>query len=890
MKNNATRNTSFWNSSEFISIFAQLSQITSLTNLELVLQKVISEIPDLLNASDCSVYLNPDIIPSFNEVLVRDGKPINYNNIAEELIVLAATSRQELQDIVGKAFYKSGEGITGWVYQKKMLINLKDAKDEQKLKSISKDLKWADLYGENMEQLKAGYRIPLLVVPLVVSERQLGVIKFTRKRSQFHFSELDEKIALLIGQITAQAIQNAAEINTQKATILSLMEIGARQNLEEIMIQASSGLRSILHSEKSHIYTPSSDDNSALVLWIENGKRQYIDHLWKRGHGFVGWSYKTGKSLVIEDTRQFIEEQELTDTDLEKISDSALVNQQDRKLQRQEPYAIPTQQHPITFLATPIKQDGEVLGVLSAQSRYGHSFSRSRPFNKLDLQIADSFARLISNAIESDQEKILNELLTAMGVTNDLQTLYSLVISRISKIVSSSGCSIFEFKKDEQGQYLKLVATSRMGWIKDGATIDLRYSLGEGKTGYSGLTKRTLIVNHYGAGDSSEEKMDGELKRIINKGTHDLVERLVDNNGIQVGIIQLKSSHSIEPELKQKFHLLRNTQKLTFHGLPYSKDKDENANHIDYSWSHVAIPIQAGADLMGLITLGRPVPENPFSPHDVTIIEAIAGRLATVIGNIQILKQREELFMSLAHEISTPLTGILAESENLMVELGSQSELSKLARDNLEQVLRLHLLTETIMGVLSNRAPVREFKIVNIGKVLFNACSIFEAEAAQKGCNILEPKPVEEAFPEIEMSEFDLSIALKNVIHNAVKYSFQQSPRQEKNRYVKIWGSYADFSRKLYRINVQNYGIGISKEEIENRRIFESYYRGINANDRRRTGAGFGLAYARRIIEDLHGGKIDVTSTPLAGDAYLTTFIVTLPIAQKTNPTRSRLP
>lgn len=884
MKNHTTGTTSFQSLSDFISIFKQLSQITSLSNLELVLQKVINEFPTLLGAKGCSVYLKPDIIPSFDEILVRDGKEVDYDSVAEELIVLAATSRNELRNLVGKAFYRTGEGITGWVYREKKLINAIDVRDIIKLRSIAPDLAWSDLYGENTNQMKSGEQIPLLTVPLVVSDRHLGVIKFANKLNRSYFNEMDEQIALLLAQMVAHAIQNATELNTQKATILSLMEIGAKQNLEKIMIEASSGLRSMLRCEKSHIYKPSGDDNSALVLWIENGKRQHLDHLWNRGHGFVGWTYKTGKPLVIEDTRVFIEEQDLSDSDLEEISDSALVNQDDKKLHREEPYSIPTQQQPITFLATPIKKDDEILGVLSAQSRYGYSFSRTTPFSKSDLQIAESFARLISNAIESDQEKILNEFLTTMGITSDLQDLYSLVINRLSKIVSSSGCSIFEFKKDEHGQYLKLVATTRKDWIHGGIPIELRYALGEGKTGYCGISKRTLIVNHYGAGELSEEKMDNYLGIISEKAPVDLIDRLINDKGIQEGIIHLRLANekgSIDADLVQKFRLLRASQKITLSGLPYSKERNKVANQTDRSWSHISIPIRADAELLGIITMGRPVPQNPFSLSDVMIVEAIAGRLATVIRNIQMLQQREELFMSLAHEISTPLTGILAESENLMIELEDQPELSKIAHDHLGQVLRLHLLTETIMGVLSRRSPVREFKFVNIGKILFNACSIFEVEATQKGCNILQPKPVEENFPEIEMSEFDLSIALKNIIHNAVKYSFQQSPRQEKSRYIKIWGSYADSSKKKYKISVQNYGIGISQNEIDSRRIFESYYRGVNANDRRRTGAGFGLAYARRIVEDLHDGKIDATSIPVGGEAHLTTFTVTLPIAKK---------
>jgi len=867
-------------SREFLGIFTQLARITSLTSLEEVLQKVILEVPELMNATGCSVYLIPDIIPTFDETLIRDGIVHNYNDISEQLIVLAATSKPEVKDLVGKAFYKSGEGITGWVYKHKIPLNIEDTQNEAQLKEIAQDLYWSDLYGENRPKPTGREKVPLLIVPLVVSDRFLGAIKFSNKQHHFAFSPLDEKIALLVAQIVSYAIQKVIELTTQKTTILGLLEIGAKRNLEEIMIDVSKSFRSMLHSEKIHIYIQTDDTNSNLSLWIENGKRFQVNKLWSRGHGFVGWVYKTGKPLIIEDTRLFIEEQELTDELLEKITDSSTVNAEDRRLKRQEPYSIPNQHWPITFLAIPIKQDDEVLGVLSAQSRYGQSFSRTTPFSEMDFQLAESFARIISNSIESDQEKILNELLTSMGTTSDLQKLYSLVTNRISKIVSSSGCSIFEYKKDEQGQYLKLAATKRKCWVNEGEHAPVIYRLGEGKTGYCGMARSTLIVNHYGSGELSEMNMDNEMDKITLRSPGNFTDRLYDENKLQVGIIQLKTEKDIDEAAVKKFYELRKTQRTTSQGLPFSKEKQFAIGEGDRSWSFVAIPIQDENDLMGVITLGRPVQQNPFSYHDITIIEAIAGRLATVIGNIRMLEQRQELFMSLAHEINTPLTGVLAESENLMTELEDQPDLSKLARDNLEQVLRLHLLTETIMGVLSNRVPIRDFKIVNIGDVLKKACKLFESEAAHKGCNILEPRSVDGPFPDIEMSEFDLLIALKNIVHNAVKYSFQPTPHQEK-RYVKVWGGYADFQKKIYKINIQNFGVGILKDEIENRKIFEPYYRGVNASDRRRTGAGFGLAYARRIIEDLHWGRIDVSSIPQGGEAYLTTFSIILPIYQK---------
>lgn len=248
--------------------------------------------------------------------------------------------------------------------------------------------------------------------------------------------------------------------------------------------------------------------------------------------------------------------------------------------------------------------------------------------------------------------------------------------------------------------------------------------------------------------------------------------------------------------------------------------------------------------------------------------------------------------MALAHEVNTPLTGILADSENIKREITSL-ELKNIAGSIIEKVMRLQLLTETIMqavpGVSEDRdGPPVVFELVNINDVLYEARKLFVAEAEFKGCDILEPKHIgDDQFPLIEMSRFHLGIALKNIVHNAVKYSYRPVKGSDKNRFINIWGIWAASSHQFYKLSIQNYGVGISQEEIDKRLIFEPFYRGKKAGDRHRTGAGFGLSYAREIIEEMHNGKISVTSVPASENAegkpdgaYITTFIITLPVLQ----------
>jgi signal transduction histidine kinase len=130
------------------------------------------------------------------------------------------------------------------------------------------------------------------------------------------------------------------------------------------------------------------------------------------------------------------------------------------------------------------------------------------------------------------------------------------------------------------------------------------------------------------------------------------------------------------------------------------------------------------------------------------------------------------------------------------------------------------------------------------------------------------------------MSLFDLILAFKNLVHNAVKYSFYPPKGMEPDRFVKVTGQWAGHEHDMYAVEICNYGVGITPKEIEEGLIFEPHYRGEWAADRHRTGSGLGLTHVKRVIEEMHHGKIEVRSTPMPGTAYLTVCRVILPVRQ----------
>lgn len=868
-------------------VATRLTSIIALPDVNAILQKTILELIDITATSYCSIYLAPDLISTFDEVLIRNNETLHHDSLGKPCIILAASNQTNLHSLLNKAYYLPNEGVTGLSYEKREVINIKNLNDIEAITAACNVSDATNLYKSRDLYSEYNYNVdiaPMLLVPLFKEKRSLGVIKLFGRSTPF--TEYDEKVTLLAAPIVSSAIHNAAEFTRHKNSILELIEVGAKKDLEEILVEASKGLRDVLHGEKNQIYIFEDNENISLTLKVENGRRLSIPQRWERGNGLIGWVYKTGKPLIIKDTRFFNEAKHLSEDLLIEISDSPIIDLDDSTLKRNEPYSIASDEYPITFLAVPIKQENEVLGVISSQSRYGDSSRRTTAFDRSDLQLIDSFARFISNTVESRQKKLLSDLLTNIGIANGLNNLYSIIARNISNAVLSAHCSIFEYKRDENGSYLNLVSTNLNDWQAENKPKNLVYRIGEGKTGFCGLSLTTLAINHFGSGDLSESRMDEEINRIIKNKPEDLIERLLDSNGYQVGVIQLFNGKILDTQIKRAFQLMCQKQVAGTNGLPSSKISSDKKEGITSSYSFVAVAIKSETELMGVITIGRSTPQNPFSTNDIMIVEAIAGRIATVLAHLNLQSAQRNLMISLAHEINTPMTGILAESENIKNEtktLLAASEIHNMAKNNLAQAQRLQMMTETIMGVLVNPSSSRSFEFSNLYNVIEEARELFLVEASSKGCDILEPKAIgnEKKFPEIEMSRFEFSIAIKNILHNAVKYSFKSSRFSEKRRFINIWGIWVNNERNFYSVNIQNYGVGISAEEINKRLIFNKFYRGEKANDRRRTGAGFGLAYSRQIIEDVHHGRIEVTSIPSEyGEGYQTTFKITVPVIQ----------
>ncbi|MCL4519815.1 MAG: GAF domain-containing protein, partial [Thaumarchaeota archaeon] len=648
MNNGATPRTE-----QHLELLAVCTKIVSTSSLDQLLTIVVKDIPPLVDGLGCLIYLSPEFTPGYDGNLIDEKfQPIRAEEIRQEFIVIAAANRASAGKLVGKAFYTPGYGLTGWVFKHGKSLRIKNCSDPDELRAIAPDLYWADKYKYCKDYFHSSQKKPVLIVPLLARTRVIGVLTMTATMDEEPFSPYSETIANLLGQIVAIAIQQSWSIHEQASTITRLAQIGAKSQPKEVFEAVTGDLAEILNRRKCQLYLRDSVGSTVRLAFADgNEVTDGNPAFYERGQDLIGWVFKTGKPLLIDDVRKYASRRYLSDTLLDSVSDGALIDAEDRYLMCKGAPSVSDSDHLIPFLGVPVKASDETVeGVLCVDCLCDSYARYTTPFSRNDLQVAQSFAVNVSLTMAHERQRLLVALLTRLGNHSDPNLLFGLIVQEIPKLIFGTGCYIFISEQGGLESRLRLAKLSREGQVNSSESAPIIYRIGQGKTGFCALARATLVVNHYGAGDIARQAIDAEMGRIRGDSPDDLVAELYDVDNKPVGTIQLREGEKTPPTIRQKFTELSESMVVRPEkGLLSSKSDGYAALGSRFSWSFAAVPIKSEADdLYGVITIGRAFKQSPFSCDDITLLESIAGRLAAVLHNHRMQEQRQQLLMTLA--------------------------------------------------------------------------------------------------------------------------------------------------------------------------------------------------------------------------------------------------
>lgn len=226
-----------------------------------------------------------------------------------------------------------------------------------------------------------------------------------------------------------------------------------------------------------------------------------------------------------------------------------------------------------------------------------------------------------------------------------------------------------------------------------------------------------------------------------------------------------------------------------------------------------------------------------------------------------------EMTASLAHELSQPLTAILANaSAGVRFIDGGGTEPGNL-REIFSEIgsggRRASDIIQSVRNAIKRGDSMS--RRIGINSVITNVALILQADAAAYSCTV--QTLLTENLPLIEADPIQIQQVLINLVANAF-HAMGNTPvarrRVEITTRLDVPGSIG--------VTVRDYGTGIAAEMQG--RIFDQFY------TTRQDGLGMGLAIVKSII-GAHGGRITVSNAGGGGGAC---FDFTLPVAAKSRP------
>jgi PAS domain S-box-containing protein len=218
-------------------------------------------------------------------------------------------------------------------------------------------------------------------------------------------------------------------------------------------------------------------------------------------------------------------------------------------------------------------------------------------------------------------------------------------------------------------------------------------------------------------------------------------------------------------------------------------------------------------------------------------------------------RSKDDFLASMSHELRTPLNAIIGFSQILIAK-------KDLSDSTLGIIEKIHISGKNLLRLVNSILDFSKLKSgkldytpqrIEVNRLFQEVATLTEVIAQNKKITLEIRNGVSDAAVE---GDYDmLKQSLVNFVSNAIKFSSENT---------KVTLGYERDGEGNHRLFVCDQGVGISAEGLE--KIFEPFTQ--LRRDDAKSGTGLGLSIVKKMIEEYHGGRIEVTSTAGEGSCF----------------------
>lgn len=273
------------------------------------------------------------------------------------------------------------------------------------------------------------------------------------------------------------------------------------------------------------------------------------------------------------------------------------------------------------------------------------------------------------------------------------------------------------------------------------------------------------------------------------------------------------------------------------------------------------IPLRTQSALVGLLVGANPSSGREISPQDLKLLRSLGGLASVAINRARVNEMRDMMARSVSHELRAPLASTRAYVEVVLDE--GVGPINQEQRVFLQRAANacdyLQRLVEDLLDLSRLRSGEISLNptITDLVELIEHIVDSLRLRAEQN--NIELDVNVAPEVAELLVDRTRLAQILTNLIDNAVKFNYHGGRVSVR----------ATLEGREVLIAVSDTGPGIAEAEQE--AIFDEFYRGKGELTQARTGAGLGLAIAKRVATFL-GGTLTVQSELGQGSTFFLRF------------------